>query len=234
MLVPVVVAVRQQVQELAPEPPPVVVEPEPDPAIAIATRLIMRWEVTSPAYYERRLQGVYCPGGISGPTWGLGWDGAHQTENDNRRAWAMHPQVERLAKTSGQSGARCKPSAQGLADVKTPLNMAELVFSLYALPKYEAMAARKYGMGIYQLPAGARGALWSETYNRGGIKDCDGRSREQCWIRDQCIPAGDVGCVVQALRSMCRLWANTVHDPGLCNRRTDEADTALIPDRSQP
>lgn len=232
-VLPVVVAVREQVQAVVPEAPPAppaAVEAALDPAIALATRLIMRWEVTSPAYYTRRLQGVYCPGGISGPTWGLGWDGGHQTERDNRRAWSVHPDVERLAKTSGQSGKRCRASADSLADVRTPLSMAELVFAGYALPKYQAMAERKYGPGIATIPAGARAALWSETYNRGGIRDCDGRSREQCVIRDKCIPAGDGQCVAKQLRAMCRLWVGTVHDPGLCNRRNDEASTAQIPD----
>jgi len=223
-VVPVIVAVREAVQEVVPTPP--VAEPVADPADALATALIVRWEVTSPAYYSSRLQGVICPGGASGPTWGLGWDGGHQTQRDNREAWSEHEHVERLALTAGITGeARCRESRAGLLDVRTPYPLAEVVFIRFALPKYKAIAVRKYGVQLLDQSPGVRAALYSETYNRGGaIRGA--RGNEQAVIRDTCLPARDAACVAVQLNAMCRLWQGTPNGPGLCARRADEARVA--------
>lgn len=221
---PAVVAVREAVQDVAPPPPPV--EPVADPADAIATALIVRWEVSSPAYYDKRLQGVICPGGASGPTFGLGWDGGHQTVQDNARAWAVHDQVDRLAQTSGQVGeARCRASRAGLLDVRVPYPMAQQVFIAFGLPKYKALAVKKYGVALLSNPPEVRGALYSETYNRGGAIRGN-RGTEQEVIRDTCLPARDAECTAIQLENMCRLWKGTPNGPGLCNRRFDEARVA--------
>ena len=223
-VVPAVVAVRELVQEVVEPPPPL--EPLPDPADAVATELIVRWEVTSPAYYGRRLEGVICPGGSSGPTWGLGWDGGHQTERDNREAWSLHEQVERLARTAGMAGeARCRSSRAGLLDVRTPYPMAEAVFTRHALPRYKAIAVRKYGVQLLDQPVGVRAALYDEVYNRGGAIR-GSRGTEQAFIRDTCLPARDVECVATQLELMCRLWNGTPNGPGLCARRFAEARVA--------
>lgn len=223
-LVPVIVTVREAVQDAAPLPAPA--EPTANPAVPLATALIVRWEVTSPAYYDRRLQGVICPGGASGPTWGLGWDGGHQTERDNRTAWSQHPHVDRLARTAGHSGeARCRASRGQLLDVRTGYPMAEAVFARFALPKYMALCVRKYGTVLLDQPAGVQAALFSECYNRGGaIRGT--RGIEQAVIRDTCLPARDVECTATQLEKMCRLWQGTPNGPGLCARRFDEARVA--------
>lgn len=223
-VVPAVVEIREVIQEaveLAPPPPAL-----PDPADALATALIVRWEVTSQAYYTRRLQGVICPGGASGPTWGLGWDGGHQTRYDNQQAWAEHEHVDRLALTSGMMGeARCRAARGGLGDVRVPYPLAERVFIQFALPKYKALAHRKYGLQLLDQPPGVRGSLYSETYNRGGaIRGA--RGTEQATIRDVCLPARDAECVAIQLEKMCRLWEGTPNGPGLCSRRFDEAKAA--------
>ena len=220
---PLVVATREAVQQVAPRRE---LAPLRDPAVEVATRLIVRWEISSPAYYSRRLEGVICPGGASGPTWGLGWDGGHQTPTVNRTAWADHPAVDRLAETSGKTGSRCKPALPPLVDIRTPYAYAEAVFQRHGLPRYAALAERKYGSGINDLSPGARGSLWSETYNRGGHISSSHRGIEQARIRDVCIPARDERCIATELRKMCRIWAGTSLEKGLCARREDEARTA--------
>lgn len=223
-VVPAVVEVREAVQELL--PPVELPEPLPDPADVLATSLIVRWEVTSRAYYTRRLEGVICPGGASGPTWGLGWDGGHQTAHDNRQAWAQHSEVERLATTAGAVGeARCRASRAQLLDVRTPYPLAEEVFIRFALPKYKALCHRKYGMVLLDQPPGVRGSLYSECYNRGGAIR-GSRGTEQAFIRDVCLPARDAECTATQLEKMCRLWEGTPNGPGLCARRFDEASVA--------
>lgn len=223
-IVPAVVSVRETIQEAI--QPPTAPEPAEDQADAIAAALIVRWEVTSPAYYSRRLEGVICPGGASGPTWGLGWDGGHQTQRENREAWSQHEHVDRLAVTAGVTGeARCRSTRNGLLDIRVPYAMAESVFIRFALPKYKALAVRKYGVQLLDQPPGVRGSLYSETYNRGG-EIRGSRGTEQAFIRDTCLPERDAECVAVQLNAMCRLWRGTPNGPGLCARRADEARAA--------
>lgn len=227
-ITPTVVAARAALQDALPSRP--MPPPLPDRAAELAVKLIVRWEITSQAYYARRLQGVICPGGASGPTWGIGWDGGHQTERENTEAWATHSEVERLATTSGAVGeVRCAAKRGTLRDVRTPYPLAEEVFIRYSLPKYQAIAVRKYGIALLSMPEGVRAALYSETYNRGGaIRGT--RGKEQAAIRDVCLPSRDALCVAIQLEAMCRLWQGTPNGPGLCNRRFDEARVA----RGQP
>ena len=191
-----------------------------------ATTLIVRWEVTSPAYYSKRLERPVWPGGASGVTWGIGYDGGHQSAEAIRADWSMHPAVERLSATSGVRGAAAAALVRQLRDVRTPLDMAEHVFTHASLPKYHAAARRALGPGFDTLPDASQGALDSLGYNRGWLMSGPNR-REMREIRDTCIPANDSDCIAAHLRAMKRLWPTSkAPHPGLRNRREDEARTA--------
>ena len=56
-----------------------VVERPQDHVSPAAVAHIVRWEITSPAYYDKRLRWPIWPGGASGVTWCIGYDGGHQT-----------------------------------------------------------------------------------------------------------------------------------------------------------
>lgn len=188
----------------------------------LATALIVRWEVTSPAAYARKYQGVIWPGGASGPTWGIGYDGGHQTPWRIHDDWAAHPSVRHLESTSGVVGHEAQRRIAEWVEVRTPFALAERVFTDSTLPSYTAAARRALGPAFDDLDEGDHAALVSLGYNRGWSTTGPRRSEIRV-IRDQCVPARDSECVARQLESMCRLWPDT---PGLCNRRKDEARTA--------
>ena len=221
-VVPAIVAVQDAVQAVLPPPAAAPVVPVVSPA---AAALIVRWEVSSPAHYSRALDRPIWPQGASGITWGIGYDGGHATARDIRTAWHAHGEVERLATTAGIVGTRARDALPVYRDIVTPYDYAAQVFTDVSLPVYHASTRRSFGGGLDALPPDAAGALVSMVYNRGGSMAGD-RNHEKRVIRDTCIPAGDLACIAQQLRAMCRLWVGTVNERGLCNRRDDEARLA--------
>lgn len=227
IVAPAVVAVREIVEPALPPLSPLAPPLDECPQ---ALELIVTFEVVSRDYYERQLQGVICPPAASGPTWGIGYDGGHQTARRIADDWTAHPDADRLALSAGVTGqARCRPLvAQTLADVRTPLSLAEPVFVTATLPEYTARAARAFRVGWDRLPPCAKGGLTSVVYNRGAGMAGDSR-REMRVIRDECVPAGDVQCIAGQLRAMVRIWAGTSIENGMRRRRHAEADLVLTP-----
>ena len=205
----------------------------PPPARDVACRsaaaaLTLRWEVTSPAFYRKRLERPIWPGGASGVTWGIGYDGAHATAATIRDDWHAHRQVERLASTTGISGTRARDVLPRYRDIVTPFEHAADVFENRSLIEYERRAERAFRDGFVDLRPGACSALVSLVYNRGASMTGDSR-REMRVLRDDCIPKQDYACIARELRSMCRLWRGTVNEKGLCARREAEAVLAESP-----
>lgn len=217
---PAVVSAREAVQAVVPAPavPAATIAPA-------AVDLIVRWEVSGEAHYQRRLQHPIWPGGASGITWGIGYDGGHQTARDIRTAWAEHAEADRLAGTAGIAGAPARAALPGYVDIAVSWLMARGVFAGRSLPAYRTAARRAFGAPFDALPLDAQGALLSLIYNRGGSM-AGHRNAEKRAIRDDCLPARDVGCIGAQLRAMCRLWAGTPNGTGLCGRREDEARLA--------
>lgn len=218
------ITAREAVQVVIPPTPPVI-PPRPlvDPR---AVDLIVHYEVTSAAFYRSRLQGVIWPGGASGATWGIGYDGGHQTRAVIAQDWGRHEQLERLLTTAGITGQRARELVRGLTDVLTAYAYAYEVFELASLPVYHGRARRAFGPEAFdRLPPLAAGALVSLVYNRGAGMAGDSR-REMRVIRDECIPSSDIDCIAREIRAMCRLWRGTVNEAGLCRRR--DAEAALV------
>jgi hypothetical protein len=223
-LVPAVVAMREAIQEAVPAPEPPVTA---DPADACSTALIVRWEIGSPAQYQRKYQGVIWPQGQSGPTWGLGYDGGHQTRTDILGDWAGHDEKRRLATASGVIGIAAKQRLPEWDGIRTPFPYANEVFAQASLPKYRAGGRRMYGPGFDRAPMPVRCALEGNAYNRG-FSTVGDRRIEKRVIRDDCLQRdGDalVGCVAEQLRREKRLWPDV---KGLRDRREDEARTAEL------
>ena len=209
---------------------PVLPPPEPRDAACrrAAAALTLRWEVSSPAFYRKRLERPIWPGGASGVTWGIGYDGAHATAVTIRDDWQAHGQVERLASTTGISGTRARDALPRYRDIITPFEHAADVFENRSLIEYERRAERAFRDGFVDLRPGACSALVSLVYNRGASMTGDSR-REMRVLRDDCIPKQDYACIARELRSMCRLWRGTVNEKGLCARREAEAVLAESP-----
>lgn len=221
----------------APEPPPAAAEPLPPPpdplevrraaCRAAAAALLVRWEVTSPAYYRSRLQSPVWPGGASGVTWGVGYDGGHQRSQTILDDWQAHVDRARLAETAGITGSRAKSVLPQYRDIVVPYDYAYRVFEERSLVEYQRRAERAFP-GLLDLPANACGAIVCVVYNRGTAMSGDHR-REMRNLKDDCIPGRNVVCIAAEIRSMKRLWIGTPIERGLSNRREAEAILATTP-----
>ena len=188
-----------------------------------AAALIIRWEVTSPAFYAKRLERPVWPGGASGVTWGIGYDGGHQTAAVIADDWLDHYAVDRLARTAGITGQQARSILSQYRDIPTGYEHASRVFETRSLVEYERRTRRAFGNEKFDaLKPTACGALVSLVYNRGAAMTGDSR-REMRNIRDKCVPSGDHSCIANEIRAMKRLWRGTVNENGLSARREAEA-----------
>lgn len=215
-------AAQEAVETLTPTLPP------PEAANAACRRaaaaLIIRWEVSSPAFYRQRLEKPIWPGGASGVTWGIGYDGGHQTRATIVDDWHEHAAVERLGSTAGITGQQARAILSQYRDIPTAFEYASRVFEERSLIEYERRAERAFRTDFAAMKPGACAALVSLVYNRGASMTGDSR-REMRNIRDQCLP-NDHACTAAELRSMKRLWRGTVNENGLSARREAEAQLA--------
>jgi hypothetical protein len=198
------------------------------PEASCVRDLIVRWEVGSESQYTRRYQSPIWPGGASGLTWGLGYDGGHQPEHVIEQDWRRHPDADRLADSAGVTGTAAKALVPQYRDVIVKWALATEVFDSSSAPRYMRLARQAYGPGFDRAPVPVRCALTVETYNRGPGMTGD-RRKERRAIRDVCLAADpvDVACVAQQLEASCRVWANdNQNGKGLCSRRRDEARVA--------
>lgn len=215
-----VAEIRDAVQSMVPPSPA-----PPEYVSSAAVAHIVRWEVSGRANYDRNLQAPIWPGGASGITWCIGYDGGHQSATQIRTDWAAHPSVNRLAGTSGITGAPARQALPAYRDIRTRFDYCQRIFESVTLPAYHALARRTFANGWAQLPADAQGALTSTVYNRGASM-AGSRRREMRELRDTCVPAVDVACIARQLRGMCRLWRGTTLEAGLCARYEDAARLA--------
>jgi len=197
-----------------------------NPTTQCTRDLLVRWEVSSHAQYVRRWQWPIWPGGASGITWGIGYDGGHQHAQTILREWSTHTHRERLATTAGIVGEPARAILPRYRDIITDWAHAIAVLEAHSIPRYRAAARRAYGRYFDRAPAHVQCALISEVYNRGEAM-AGARRAERRHIRDVCLPAGDAECVAQQLAASCRVWANDpINGPGLCNRRLAESQVA--------
>ncbi len=210
----------------------VISEPLPTPAARDtiapeAVALIVRYEISSLGVYTRRYERPLCPGGASGPTIGIGYDLGQQTAARIAADWADHPEVARLATASGQVGpSRCAAWRAANADIRTPIALAEQVFSDAVLPDFVRQAGRAMRTGWDGLAPMPKGASVSMGFNRGWSM-AGSRNAEKRELRDRCVPDDDAGCVAAQLRGMQRLWPGAqAPNPGLRARREAEARLA--------
>lgn len=223
VVVPAVITLQEVVQHVA---PPTASAPHESIISPPAVALIVRWEVGSSSLYARRYEAPIWPGGGSGVTWGIGYDGGHQTRQQIRLDWSAHDAVSRLQATAGITGSAARPVVVQLRDVRVSFDLATDVFGAASLPRYHASARRAFGAdGFDLLPADAQGALVSLVYNRGASMVGPARTEMRA-IRDVCIPGADLSCIAGQIRLMCRLWRGTNLEAGLCGRREEEAGLA--------
>lgn len=213
-------AAQAALEDLTPVLPP---PPARDVACrSAAAALTLRWEVTSPAFFRKRLRYPIWPGGASGVTWGIGYDGGHQTRAVIVDDWHDHAGAERLGGSAGIIGNPARAALPRFVDIPTEFDHASRVFEERSLVEYERRTERAFRDGFTDLRPNACGALISLVYNRGAAMTGDSR-REMRNIRDNCVPKQDYACIASEIRSMKRLWRGTVNENGLSARREAEA-----------
>lgn len=187
--------------------------------------MIVGFEVSSQAIYEKNYRHPERPGGQSGITIGIGYDVGYSTAEGVRRDWSdklPSPMVEALCKVAGLKGQAAQDKLKWIRPrVDVPWATALDVFSNTSIPKYLKFTAN--GLPNFELlPPDCKGVLLSLVYNRGAsFTQAGDRYREMRTIREQMIAKKFVGIPAQ-LRSMKRLWT-TPSVRGVAIRREQEA-----------
>lgn len=193
---------------------------------------IVRFEISSEAYYNRNLKRPSWPGGASGVTIGIGYDLGYVSVAQCRRDWSgrISDADVALLETVCRLKAKEAQVATGRADlqaVSIPIDAARKVFYTASLP-YHSRKCRDAYPGVLDLPADAQTGLLSLVFNRGTAKS-GSRRREMKAIEDLVV-AGDLDGIADQILAMKRLWENT-DLTGLLRRREKEAELVRNADR---
>ena len=191
--------------------------------------LIVAAEVSSPAYYNKFLQGVTWPGGDSGCTFGVGYDLGQVNKEKFTADWGNDitpKELGILSRALGLKGTHAqdilKKDAE-LRSVKINYQTAYNVFCQDSLPKYLKSTLHIYP-GLDQLKPDAIGGLLSMVYNRGA--SIDGPSRTEMASIVPMVAHQNYSGIAQLVDHSKRLWVGKPGMAGLIKRR--EAEAALI------
>lgn len=189
-----------------------------------AVSLIVFFEVTSEAVYERKYRRPIWPRGASGVTIGVGYDVGYVTQDelwDDWRGAIPDPMIVSLERAIGVTGSAAEPLAEELqGTVDVPFTAADAVFRTKVLPRYVAVTERSLP-GTAALSADSLGALVSLVYNRGpSFRRAGDRYTEMRAVLAH-MASGDLTRIPGEIRSMKRLWPDL---PGLRKRRDLEAE----------
>ncbi len=184
---------------------------------------LVSFEISSPAYYRKRLSHPTWPGVESGVTIGIGYDVGMSAAAEVRVDWSPHldsATLDRLLTAVGITGSRAQALLASLVDLTIALESAEAVFYSRSLP-LAAQTTRALYPGIERLPADAQSMLLSLVYNRGA--STAGPRRTEMFTLKALIAAPspqDLEAIAAQLEAMARLWPDT---KGLRDRRITEA-----------
>lgn len=202
-----------------------VVPPPSEPLCVVSDEgiaLIIQFEIASEPYYNSKLQSPIWPGGQSGITWGIGYDGGYATSSRIRADWSASRYVELLSTAAGITGMPAKAALPKFKEAQIALDLAKAVFAGATIPTYCAIAAKTFSNGWDRLPQKAKDALVATVYNRGAGMN-GSRRAEMRKLRDVCVPNADLACMADEFRNMKRLWRGTDVGRGLAARYEDTA-----------
>jgi hypothetical protein len=192
--------------------------------------MIVGFEVTSQAVYERLDSGVTWPGGASGATIGIGYDLGYRTAAEIRQDWSAHlssTQLALLCSAAGKTAAAAQRLLPALHGIQVPFDAAIAVFDEVDIPRTIAQVIAAFP-NTQMLGPDQAGALVSLVYNRGADCSNNDRRREMYQIREA-MRVGDLASPPIYIRDMKRLWVGVPGMEGLVDRREDEAICWLRP-----
>lgn len=183
---------------------------------------IIFFEVSSPAYYDKKLKKPMYPGGASGVTIGVGYDLGHNTKLQIAEDWGKYVNAEKLANLQSASGVKgndAKLLAQKMQDIEIPYEIAREVF-IKTLSRYAKSAKDAY-QGLEELTPDAQGAIVSLVFNRGADTTAKNDRRKEMHNIKKLVKDKDYKGIAEQFESMKRLWSDEMK--GLLERRDIEA-----------
>jgi hypothetical protein len=188
-----------------------------------AIDLILKFEVSSKAYYDRFLSKPTWPGLSSGVTIGIGYDLGYNSSLEFTSDWGKHLPQETLNKLSsglGVRGVRASPVLASLRGILIPWEAAVSVFTESTLPRFIKTTLAVYPEAE-KLHTDVLGALVSLVFNRGS--STEGSRRKEMFMLKEAVKCGDLALIETLIRKMKRLWVGS-NFTGLLKRRDAEAD----------
>jgi hypothetical protein len=159
----------------------------------------------------------------SGVTIGIGYDCGQYTANKIRLDWqSVLPlnMVNALAAAAGLKGQQAASKLPSLSFVDVPIEAALQVFYNTTIFDFAKKASRIYP-DLFKLNPVEQSVITGLVYNRGDSLNGERRTEMQQLIK--AIKDDNDKEIADLIRSMCRLWPDTL---GLRNRR--KAEAALI------
>jgi hypothetical protein len=191
---------------------------------------IVKFEVSSKPFYEKKLQRPVWPGGESGVTIGIGYDLGMTSRAQIHADWDGEiddADLAALLVAQGITGEPAKKLAHSLSAVSIPYDVACGVFYRKTMPRY-ARSTRSTYPGVEKLPADAQGMLLSLIYNRGSKLTGPARTEMAALVPLVKRGADELDAMAAQFESMVRLWPTL---PGLQKRRRREAEVLRAADR---
>lgn len=183
------------------------------------------------AVYDRKYRKPTVPDPLhtsSGVTIGIGYDcgqvSAAKIKMDWQSVLPLHA-VNALAATAGLTRQTAVRTLSTLREVDVPINIALQVFYNTTIFSAAAQASKIYP-DLYRLHPIEQSVITGLVYNRGSKLDGDNRREMRGLIA--AIKADNDKEMADLIRSMCRLWPNTL---GLQKRR--QAEAALLEQADQ-
>ena len=183
--------------------------------------MIVSFEVSSPAIYEKKYRKPTWPGGQSGVTIGVGFDLGYYTVKQVTDAFGKYVtanMLQLMLSVRGLKGVAAKNALGGVMAIDIPYTTAAQVFHESTLPSFAAQT-RKIYPGVEKLPPDAQGGLLSLIYNRGTSLTGDRRTEMAAIV--PLVAKGNLAGIADQIRAMKRLWPTV---KGLRDRRDKEAD----------
>ena len=202
-------------------------------------KAIMAFEVSwSPAFgfsvYNKKYRKPVVPDPAntnSGVTIGIGYDCGQYSANKIKFDWQsvlpLH-MVTALSATAGLTKQKAVNKLPSLSAVDVPVEAALQVFYNTTIFEFSKRASKIYP-DLFKLHPVEQSVIVGLVYNRGDSLVGDRRKEMKELIT--AIKNDDDKQMADLIRSMCRLWPNTL---GLRNRRKAEADLIELADTPVP
>ncbi|MEX3936838.1 hypothetical protein AB4Y32_34590 [Paraburkholderia phymatum] len=191
-----------------------------------AVELIVTFEVTSEAVYNRLYTHPVWPQGQSGCTIGVGYDLGYVDAQRMTADWtAAQLAAADVALLAGVCGLKGTVAQQALANVKSvsvPFAAANAVFRQVTLQRTIAQTIAALPKAD-QLKPDCLGALVSLVYNRGASFAAAGDRYTEMRAIAADVANGNLADIPAQFRAMKRLWQNQPNLQGLVRRRELEA-----------